>query len=116
MAQKEQERTPAPRSCGGSPCTALIKRIGEDLAPFIEFLAYMFRWRDFLAASDEIHAQLERDFQQVYARRPGSANTRRRSPTCCGEASTALTEPSRAGNSQRWAVCSQGTVQAGAKL
>jgi len=35
---------------------AWLTRVGADIKKFIEYLAYLFKWGDFLTASDEAHA------------------------------------------------------------
>ncbi|WP_434425081.1 hypothetical protein [Nannocystis pusilla] len=49
---------------------ALVKRIAAEVREILEFLAYLFLWDDFLAASDEIHALLDDSFQQLRAKTP----------------------------------------------
>ncbi|MFY0534202.1 hypothetical protein [Nannocystis pusilla] len=49
---------------------ALVKRIAAEIREILEFLAYLFMWDDFLAASDEIHALLDDSFQQLRAKTP----------------------------------------------
>ncbi|HVV88392.1 MAG TPA: LamG-like jellyroll fold domain-containing protein [Kofleriaceae bacterium] len=38
---------------------AVIRRIGAEIEKFIDYLAYLFRWQDFLAASDRFMASFE---------------------------------------------------------
>ncbi|MCY1065079.1 hypothetical protein OV090_09925 [Nannocystis sp. RBIL2] len=49
---------------------ALVKRIAAEIREILEFLAYLFMWDDFLAASDEVHALLDDSFQQLRAKTP----------------------------------------------
>ncbi|MCY1009298.1 hypothetical protein OV079_27790 [Nannocystis pusilla] len=43
--------------------TALLKRIGAEIQQFIDYLAYLFAWGDFLAESDKLYGTLEQSIQ-----------------------------------------------------
>lgn len=49
---------------------ALVDRIAAELREILEFLAFLFLWDDFLAASDEVHAVLDGALQQLRSKTP----------------------------------------------
>lgn len=44
---------------------AFLKRVGADVAQFRKYLAWLFKWQDFLDASDEIYTVLQQQLAQV---------------------------------------------------